>query len=859
MRRLKEIRWNLDRRFACVVALGFAITGHAVPPPVALYTFAGEGQTIADQSGMKPTIDLEIDSVKTVARRGETIRLQGKTSIRSRPNSASRLIDRVKRSGELTLEVWLTPHDLRQTGPARIVTLSKDPSNRNVTLGQDGDRFEVRLRSTKTDSNGLPGLVSPRRMVSKRLTHVVFVRHRSGATRLYVNGDPVARGSTPGTFGNWSPDMRLSLGDEVSGGRPWSGTLHRVAVYDIAFENAEVTQRFRQGSERGAESKKALVARAAEDHFEQRIAPILAKHCLECHDAANAQGDLVLDRKALALEDAIVPGDAAASPLWQAVESDAMPHQRPPLNDEQKQALRQWIDRGAVWSVQWIDPADFAYPTSPSYVRRLTVEEYIRSVRTALGVDIEDEARQWLPKDVRADGFSNTAYNLTVDLDHIEAYNRLAKETVTRLDMDKLARRFGGKGKLTDKDMRGLIGNLGKWLLRGPLDEAEVVRYRGISTSIAAAGGDYQQAVAATVQAMLQSPRFLYRIETQSADGRVTYLDDYELASRLSFILWGAPPDKALSDLAAKGELSRRETLRQQVTRMLEDPRAVERSKDFIAQWLNLNHLRSLQPSAERFPNWSPKLAEQMRDETLLVFEHVVWERKAPLTALLDTQVTFCGPELAEHYGLEPRGEGSQRYDLADRPERGGLLTHGSVLTLGGDDASMVTRGLFVLKELLRGVVNDPPPCVDTTPVPTEKGMSARMISMGRIKNEACGGCHKRFEPLAFGLEKFDGIGAYHQRDEHGNRLRDDGKVLIPGTAEAIAYDDSTELMQLLSESRRVEETLIWKLTQFALGRPLSAADAPAIREIHRRAREHGATYQAVMREIVTSPLVFPR
>jgi hypothetical protein len=845
--------------FVAQTLLGSAGPLAASPPADVLFTFTEGGDTVTDSADTQRPIDLRIPESANVRRDDGAIQLRGQSAILSKAKAARPLIDRVSRSGELTVEVWLTPDDLRQRGPARIVTLSNDPSHRNFTVGQEGDRFDVRLRSTKTSDNGLPSLASPSGMVTKQTTHLVFVRERNGTTRLAINGKTVARGSAPGTLENWSRDMRLALGDEVSGGRPWKGTLHRVAIYSAALDEAEVMQRYRRGADARKETPEQIALREARRHFERNVAPILAKHCLECHDAANSQGDLVLDRKATVLESSVVPGDAAASPLWQAVENDSMPHQRPPLTEDQKQTLRKWIDDGAEWTVAWIDPADYRFAESPAYVRRLTVDEYIRSVKAAVGVDVTEVARTWLPQDVRADGFSNTAYNLTVDLDHVEAYNRLAKEIVGQLDVKELSRRFDGNGRLTDKDMRKLISRMGEWILRGPLTDAEIIHFRGISTSIAAAGGDYEQAVAATVQAMLQSPRFLYRIENQSEQGTVAYLNDHELASRLSFILWGAPPDKTLADLASKGHLSRDDVLQQQVTRMLDDPRAVERSRDFIAQWLNLDHLRSLQPSAERFPNWRPELAEQMREETLAFFEHVVWKRQAPLTELLDAQVTFCGPELAKHYGLEPRGEGLRRYDLADRPERGGLLTHGSVLTLGGDDASMVTRGLFVMTELLRGVVNDPPPCVDTSPVPAEKGLSARMISMGRIRNEACGGCHKRFEPLAFGLEKFDGIGAHHQRDEHGNRLRDDGSILVPGTAEATPFETAAELMRMLADSRRVEETLVWKLTQFAVGRPLSAADAGHVREIHRRARESGATYQAVMREIIRSPLVIPR
>jgi hypothetical protein len=252
-----------------------------------------------------------------------------------------------------------------------------------------------------------------------------------------------------------------------------------------------------------------------------------------------------------------------------------------------------------------------------------------------------------------------------------------------------------------------------------------------------------------------------------------------------------------------------------------------------------------------------------MRKETLAFFKDVVWKQKRPLSDLFNAQVTYATPRLAEHYGLKTNGDASKangkgfsRYDLSSVSGRGGLLTQGSVLTVGGDDASMVTRGLFVFHDLLRGTVKDPPPGLDTTPVPTKPGLSQRLIAEKRISNVSCGGCHSKFEPLAFGLEKFDGVGAYRDTDEHGNTLRDDGEILFPGSAKPVSYKSSAELMNLLAGSERVRETVTRKLTQFALARPLVAADARIVAAIHKTAQKNGGTYPALITAIVLSDLV---
>jgi hypothetical protein len=488
-------------------------------------------------------------------------------------------------------------------------------------------------------------------------------------------------------------------------------------------------------------------------------------------------------------------------------------------------------------------------------VRRLTIPEYVATVKAVTGVEIGAEARRLLPPDLRADGFSNTANNLKVDFKHVEAFAKLAEIIVKRMDVQAFAKRFHNKLTL-DKQARTLMERMGKWVLRGPLDEREILLYRGITTTMASGGGNFNEAVGSAIEAMLQSPRFIYRMEDQQTDGSV---EEYELAVRMSYLLWGGPPDEELYRAADKGELGDKPRIEAQVRRMLGDPRAIEQSQRFAYDWLDLGRLDNLAPSRTLFPKWNAILGADMRAETLAFFKEVVWGKKLPLSELLNSQVTFLTPRLAKHYGMFPQGQTFTRYDLTNVPGRGGLLTQGSVLTMGGDQASMVTRGLFVLHELLRGVVRDPPPEVDTTPVPTKPGLTQRGVSMARLSKASCNGCHVKFEPLAFGLEKFDGLGAFSQSDKHGNRLREDGEVLFPGRSAPIAYKTSAELMNLLAGSPRVRESLTWKVAQFAMGRPLGAEDARVIAEINKASPKGGGTYQSLVTAIILSDLVRQR
>ena len=839
----------------------------------AYYDFSdSSGAVVKDRSGKPQPADLRIANLEAVGRGEGSLQLRGRTLIQS-AKPPTRIVNAIRRSGEITVEAWIRPANISQSGPARIVTFSKNSTARNFTLGQEGDKFDARLRTTSTSSNGLPSLsTKPKSAKSNALTHVVYTRNRTGRARIFINGRQREERDVAGSTSNWDSSFQLALGNEQDRGRPWRGTYHLVAIYSRDLTAGEIERHYEAGPQaRGPQ----LLVQKQEDprqqHFEMSIAPLLAQHCLECHDSASKEGGLDLSRKATALVGgdsgpALLPGKATASPLWEAVESDEMPAERTALSAQEKELLRKWIDDGATWSLDRIDPAVYVHNTrvSKNWLRRLTVPEYIQTVHSTLGIDIAEDARKILPQDVRADGFSNTAYNLNVDLKHVDAYARLAQIIVDRMDVVKFAAQFSKSQKFTDKDMGKLISKMGKWILRGPVEEHEIIAYRGISTTVASTSGSFEEAVSYILEAMLQSPRFIYRIEDQRGDGTVLPVSEYELASRMSYIVWGSSPDQELIRAADEGELYELDQVRAQVRRMLDDPRAVEHSLRFITEWLNLSRLGNLRPDPEKFPGWEAQIADDMRKETLAFFHDVVWKQNRPLSDLLNAQLTYVTPRLAAHYGMparddsERKGDGAElmRYDLAAVPGRGGLFTHGSVLTVGGDEASTVTRGLFVMRELLRGVVKDPPPCVDTRPIATKPGLTKRAIALERIGNAACGGCHSKFEPLAFGLEKFDGLGTYHEKDEHGNDLRDDGEILFPGEAESVSYKSSAELMDLLAGSQRVRQSITWKLTQFALGRPLVAADAASVAAIHKASQDEGGTYRSLITAIVTSDLV---
>lgn len=831
------------------------------------YSFdQSQGAYIKDRSGVGQPLDLKIDHPASVEWKSDRLQILKPTMIISSA-PAVKIISAVQRSHSLSVEVWLKPVDLLQDGPARIVSLSNNSNLRNFTLGQDKQKYDMRLRSTSTSANGIPSTSTTDKTVKTTLTHVVFTRDAYDTASIYINGKQVQQQKVQGKLSNWDKNYRLILANEVTGDRPWLGEFHLLALFSRALTPSEVLQNYQAGPHPPSSPKltKAEII-AAENRwlFETHIAPLFAKHCLDCHDSAARKGQLDLSLKSAVLKGGesgavLVPGNSDTSLLWKQVHSGEMPPSGDSLTSLQKSLLKQWINGGANWSIEKLDPALYrhASPTGSYWLQRLTVPEYIETVRASVNVDIEKEARDLLPPDLRTDGFSNTAYNLNVDLKHIEIYARLAEIIVDRMDVLDFASRFSKSRKLsTDATMRKFVADMGKWMLRGPLSDREISTYSGIATTVASTGGNYQEAVGLIIEAMLQSPRFIYRIENQRGNGGNRPVGAYELASRMSYIIWGAPPDRELMQAADSGRLQSPEVAVKQVQRMLLDSRARSRSQLFASEWLHLDRLNHLRPASHKYPKWDQILASDMREESLAFFHEIIWEQNRPVADLFNAQFSYLTPRLAKHYGIKPLGPGLRKYDLTAIPSRGGILSHGSILTIGGDDASMVTRGLFILEDVLRGTIKSPPAGLDITPIPSRPGMSHRGIAEQRIANAECSGCHSRFEPLAFGLEKFDGLGVFHERDQFNNLLREDGEILFPGEAKPVAYDSCAALMNLLANSPRVQQTMTWKITQFSLGRPLTAADARDLEQIHNSATKAGGTYASLITAIILSDLV---
>jgi mono/diheme cytochrome c family protein len=367
---------------------------------------------------------------------------------------------------------------------------------------------------------------------------------------------------------------------------------------------------------------------------------------------------------------------------------------------------------------------------------------------------------------------------------------------------------------------------------------------------------DFDFGIQRALERLLVSPQFLFRIErppSDAAPGTAYRISDLELASRLSFFLWSSIPDDELLAAAAAGRLTDPGVLEQQVRRMLADPRSEALVTNFAAQWLYLRDLDTKRPDEILFPDFDETLRQALRRETEL-FLHSVFTEDRSVLDLLTADYTFLNERLARHYGI-PHIKGSyfRRVTLPEGSPRGGLLGHGSVLTITSyaTRTSPVLRGKWVLENLLSSAPPPPPPDIpslDTESPERERALTLREAMSRHRANPSCAGCHARMDPIGFAMEHFDAIGKWRDRDR-GAPIDATG-VFPDGTT----FDGVAGLRQeLLRQPERFVGTIAEKLLMYGLGRNVQHYDAPAVRAIMREAAAGRHTFASLVLGVVNS------
>lgn len=398
-----------------------------------------------------------------------------------------------------------------------------------------------------------------------------------------------------------------------------------------------------------------------------------------------------------------------------------------------------------------------------------------------------------------------------------------------------------------------LLRSFAKRAWRRPVDTAELQRLLSLYDLAKREGEVFEVAVKVALQAVLISPHFLFRGELQPEPDqaqKVHWIGEHALASRLSYFLWSSLPDEELSRLADSGQLRKR--LAPQLKRMLADPRASALVDNFAAQWLQIRNLELVSPDPKQFPQFTEQLRRDLMQETLLFARSIIQDDRSVLE-FLDTNFSFLNERLAKLYGIEGvKGEEFRRVTFKNR-ERGGLLTHGSVLTITSNPTrtSPVKRGKWVMETLLGTPPPPPPPNVPELKIDKDHPLTGtlRQRMEQHRANPACSSCHERMDDIGFGLENFDAIGSW--RTHEGQAALDTTGGLSPTQS----FNGPAELKQLLHDKRRAEfvRCITEKMLTYALGRGLEHYDRCAVDRIVEKLADGNYRFSVLVEEVVNS------
>jgi hypothetical protein len=491
-------------------------------------------------------------------------------------------------------------------------------------------------------------------------------------------------------------------------------------------------------------------------------------------------------------------------------------------------------------------------PTPPT-LHRLTAAEHRASLEALFpGYALPDAAR--LPSDTPLHGFSTVgASEISIDAVAAEEHERAALElaAATIADAEGRLAFYGCDVASGDDCVRGFIARFGRLAWRRPLRADETDALLALDHEVAAIVRDPWRAASYVTAAFLQSPHFLFRVETGEPDpddpGRLRYTS-LEMASRLSYFLWGGPPDDALLTRASRGALASEDGVREAALGMLEEPRARAQMIRFFAEFLALERLESAEKNSELFPAWSPSLRASMRAE---VEELVgdVWDRDLDVRDLFSTNITFVDSELAALYGLPDPGPGRRvRTTLPASARRGGLLGRGAILATYAHAtlSSPVRRGKFVVTNVLCRDVPPPPPGVPELPEDDGTPRTQRMRLARHVESPICAGCHQTLDPPGLALEHFDAIGRYREEE---NTLPIDAEVEMFGQV----FSGADGLGEQLARSPEVGACFARRMFRFGVGHLETEGELPAMRELERALRLGGYRLRELAVALVTS------
>jgi hypothetical protein len=490
--------------------------------------------------------------------------------------------------------------------------------------------------------------------------------------------------------------------------------------------------------------------------------------------------------------------------------------------------------------------ANGATPGPHPRLVRLTHTQYDNSVTDLFGVTLNPSAS--FIDDPAFAGFTNNAEGLLTSDRLARDYRRAAEElaAVAVQSPDIMARIVPctpeGDGEAC---ARQFVQRFGKRLYRQPLTQAAEDAYIGLyheGNGLYESGGPFEQGIQLVLEGMLQSPHFLYRVELSEElnSENLIPLNGYEVASRLSYLLWNSQPDESLLAAAESGALDTPEGIEAEARRMVDDPRATGSVDDFHEQWLHMSRYEDLSKDPEKYPGFDSSMSGDMKEETRRFIRHVIFEMEGDYRDLLSAPVTFMNDKLAGIYGAE--GSFSDEFvqvDL-DPAQRGGLLTQIGFLASHAytNSTSPIHRGVFIQRQILCAELPDPPSNIDTMlpPINGEIKTTRQQVEV-HTSPQACNGCHGMINPPGFAFEHFDAIGQF-RADENGEPI-DTTATMTLGNA-PISFAGATDLISQVAESDTAKRCYLTQWARYGFARDTTPEDRCTIAELDEKLQASG-------------------
>ena len=605
-------------------------------------------------------------------------------------------------------------------------------------------------------------------------------------------------------------------------------------------------------AETGGEVPDEAALRAdAQNVLKGKIEPFVNKYCVKCHGSRAKAG--------INLQSALRnPNGESAALHWRKAAANVKVHDMPPEDASKipsEEERRQFIE--SVAKIKYLSPRD----PGPFVIRRLTKTEYANTLHNLYRVDrsIADS----LPEEVVGEGFLNSMSPLQSEL-FLGIANQVVDQVVAaegQADSAVQERIFGklpAKGSDLRKEARKVARSLARNAYRRPASESELDVLIDVYDLARDNELNHSASLGLMLKAVLVSPQFLFITPAGEPESKekIIPLDDYQLASRLSYLLWSAPPDAELAALADQGKLHKPDVLKAQAERLLKDVRSRALFDGFGAQWLRLNELDGQVFDPKTFPQMTSVLRQAMMEEARLFFESIVRENQS-VTRFVDSDYTFLNEPLAKIYGLEKSIRGPKmRQVKLENPNRGGILGMPAVLaaTSFPNRTSPVRRGVWVLEQVLGDHVPPPPPDIPELEEQDHKevkGLTLRQRTELHQSDVTCRNCHKVLDPIGFGLENFDAIGRWREKNDEGLAIDSAGKL-----PNGKGFSSPSELKGLIGQKESdLARNFTRRLMAYALGRQLEGYDQIVVDRLLAEVAKDGYRVRSIISGVITSYL----